>query len=115
AGYARADSGGAQPVPVQAMSTVPYCNPLRSGLRTAMLGAALAEVAASFGRRRMRTGVSALTPRDRADWLQDAASTVLRRIGMEVAAEGDPPRHGLAVSNHLSYLDVLAYASLSPC
>jgi lyso-ornithine lipid O-acyltransferase len=80
-----------------------------------MLGAALAEVAASFGRRRMRTGASVLTPRDRADWLQDAASTVLRRIGMEVVAEGDPPRHGLAVSNHLSYLDVLAYASLSPC
>ncbi len=80
-----------------------------------MLGAALAEVAASFGRRRMQTGARALTSRERAHWLQDAASTVLRRIGMEVVADGDPPRHGLVVSNHLSYLDVLAYASTMPC
>jgi lyso-ornithine lipid O-acyltransferase len=83
-------------------------------MRTAMLGAALVEVAASFGRRRMQTS-AALTPRERARWLQDAASTVLKRIGMEVVADGDPPPHGLVVSNHLSYLDVLAYASLSPC
>jgi 1-acyl-sn-glycerol-3-phosphate acyltransferase len=84
-------------------------------MRTAMLGAALVEVAAGFGKRRMRTGARALTPRERADWLQEAASTVLRRIGMEVVAEGNPPRHGLVVSNHLSYLDVLAYASTMPC
>jgi lyso-ornithine lipid O-acyltransferase len=84
-------------------------------MRTAMLGAALAEVAASFGRRRMQTGARALTPRERAHWLRDAASMVLRRIGMEVVADGDPPPHGLVVSNHLSYLDVLAYASTMPC
>jgi 1-acyl-sn-glycerol-3-phosphate acyltransferase len=40
---------------------------------------------------------------------------VLKRIGAEVMAEGNPPRHGLVVSNHLSYLDVLAYASTMPC
>jgi 1-acyl-sn-glycerol-3-phosphate acyltransferase len=40
---------------------------------------------------------------------------VLRRIGMELVADGDPPPHGLVVSNHLSYLDVLAYASTMPC
>jgi 1-acyl-sn-glycerol-3-phosphate acyltransferase len=34
---------------------------------------------------------------------------------MEVVAGGDPPPHGLVVSNHLSYLDVLAYASTMPC
>jgi 1-acyl-sn-glycerol-3-phosphate acyltransferase len=79
-----------------------------------MLSTALVEAAASFGRRRMRTG-AALTPLDRANWLQDGASTVLRRIGMEVVADGHPPLAGLVVSNHLSYLDVLAYASLSPC
>jgi 1-acyl-sn-glycerol-3-phosphate acyltransferase len=87
-----------------------------SGLRTTMLGAALIEVAASFGMRRLRlSGAKALTPRERANWLQDAACTALKRIGMEVAVDGDPPLHGLVVSNHLSYLDVLAYASISPC
>jgi lyso-ornithine lipid O-acyltransferase len=86
----------------------------RSSIKTAMLGEAMVEAAASFGKRRLRKG-AALTLRERAHWLQDAASTVLRRIGMEVVADGDPPPHGLVVSNHLSYLDVLAYASLSPC
>ncbi len=100
AGYARVDSGGAEPIPVQAMSKVQTMSPLRwrnlsrSAMRTAMLGAGLVEVAASFGGRRMRSGARALTPRERADWLQDAASTVLRRIGMEVVADGDPPPHG---------------------
>jgi 1-acyl-sn-glycerol-3-phosphate acyltransferase len=81
-----------------------------------MLGVSLMEVAASFGMRSLRLGSArALTPREHADWLQEAASTVLKRIGMEVVAEGHPPRQGLVVSNHLSYLDVLAYASTMPC
>lgn len=81
-----------------------------------MLGTAMAEAAASFGMRRLRSGgMRALTVRERANWLQDAASTALQRIGMDVVADGDPPLHGLVVSNHLSYLDVLAYASTMPC
>lgn len=81
-----------------------------------MLSAGLVEVAAEFGLRRLRlSGADALSARSRANWLQDAASTVLKRIGVEVVAEGDPPLDGLVVSNHLSYLDVLAYASLMPC
>jgi 1-acyl-sn-glycerol-3-phosphate acyltransferase len=81
-----------------------------------MLGAALVEVAASFGLRRQQwNGGKPLTTRERAAWLQRAAATVLKRIGMEVMAEGHPPQHGLMVSNHLSYLDVLAYASTMPC
>jgi 1-acyl-sn-glycerol-3-phosphate acyltransferase len=87
-----------------------------TGLRTTMLGASLVEAAASFGMRRLRlSGAKALTARERANWLQDAAGTVLKRIGMEVVVDGDPPLQGLVVSNHLSYLDVLAYASISPC
>ncbi len=101
---------------MQAMTTVPYRNPLRSGLKTAFLGAALAEVAASFALQSLRqSGAKNLTARARANWLQDAACTVLARIGMEVVTEGDPPLHGMVVSNHLSYLDVLAYASIAPC
>jgi len=81
-----------------------------------MLGAALAEVAASFGLRYLQLGgAKSLTARERANWLQDAASTVLQRAGMKVVADGTPPPHGLVVSNHLSYLDVLAYASTMPC
>jgi lyso-ornithine lipid O-acyltransferase len=90
-------------------------NPVRSGLKAGLLATALAEVATSFGAWRIRTGLKAMPARDRANWLQDAASTVLKRIGVPVAAEGDPPLDGLVVSNHLSYLDVLAYASLMPC
>jgi 1-acyl-sn-glycerol-3-phosphate acyltransferase len=98
------------------MSTVPYRNPLLSGLKTALMTAALVEVAASFAMQCLRlSGAKPLTARERANWLQDAACTVLKRIGMEVVAEGDPPLHGLVVSNHLSYLDVLAYASIAPC
>ncbi|MFL6427992.1 MAG: lysophospholipid acyltransferase family protein [Acidobacteriaceae bacterium] len=98
------------------MTTVSYRNPVRSGLKSAFLGAALAEVAASFAMRCLRLGgAQPLTARERANWLQDAACTVLARIGMEIVTEGDPPLNGLVVSNHLSYLDVLAYASIAPC
>jgi lyso-ornithine lipid O-acyltransferase len=97
------------------MSSRPYRNPFRSGLKAAMLGAALAEAAASFAMRRPRFNGKTLSARERANWLQDAACAALKRIGMEVVAEGDPPLHGLVVSNHLSYLDVLAYASILPC
>jgi 1-acyl-sn-glycerol-3-phosphate acyltransferase len=98
------------------MSPLPYHNPVRSGLKTALLATALLEVAASFALQRPRfSGGKPLTARERANWLQDAACTVLKRIGMEVVMEGDPPLHGLVVSNHLSYLDVLAYASIAPC
>jgi 1-acyl-sn-glycerol-3-phosphate acyltransferase len=81
-----------------------------------MLGAGLVEAGASYGLHRQRwNGGKPLTTPERATWLQDAAATVLKRIGMEVMAEGHPPRQGLMVSNHLSYLDVLAYASTMPC
>jgi 1-acyl-sn-glycerol-3-phosphate acyltransferase len=98
------------------MSSPPYRNPIRSGLKAALLASALLEVAASFALRGPQfSGGKPLTARERANWLQDAACTVLKRIGMEVITEGDPPLHGLVVSNHLSYLDVLAYASIAPC
>lgn len=52
---------------------------------------------------------------DRANWLQEAAGTILRRIGIAAAVENTPPSGGLVVSNHLSYMDVLVYASVMPC
>jgi 1-acyl-sn-glycerol-3-phosphate acyltransferase len=100
------------------MSTTPVLNGnlIRSGLRSISLGVSLAEVAASFSMEYLRLGgARALTVPERACWLQHAAQTVLKRIGVDVVTEGVPPRQGLLVSNHLSYLDVLAYASTMPC
>jgi 1-acyl-sn-glycerol-3-phosphate acyltransferase len=77
--------------------------------------ASLVDVAADFGMRRLRLNGRSLSAADRAGWLHDAARSILRRVGTEVIAEGEPPPHGLIVSNHLSYMDVLAYASLHPC
>jgi lyso-ornithine lipid O-acyltransferase len=83
---------------------------VRSSLKAGLLGISLARVAASFGQRRQR-----MNREERANWLQDAACTVLRSMGVQVVAAGNPPLTGLVVSNHLSYLDVLAYAAVMPC
>lgn len=39
----------------------------------------------------------------------------MRRLSMEVTVSGSLPNSNLVVSNHLSYLDILFYASLVPC
>jgi lyso-ornithine lipid O-acyltransferase len=85
-------------------------NPVRSSLKAGSLSISLARVAISFSQRRPRMDM-----RERANWLQDAAGTVLRSMGVQVVAAGNPPLAGLVVSNHLSYLDVLAYAAVMPC
>lgn len=86
-------------------------------LRTCFRGAWLAgELALAFTRnvvvtRGKRSGALAVA---RADWLQMSARRVLRVFGVQVNRHGDAPRAGLLVSNHLSYLDILVLASLSP-
>ena len=99
------------------MSRLPYRNPPRSGHSSEDDDAGCG---AGRGRGELRHAAPATLRQDadcpgRANWLHEGACTVLKRIGMEVVADGDPPLHGLVVSNHLSYLDVLAYASVSPC
>jgi 1-acyl-sn-glycerol-3-phosphate acyltransferase len=83
----------------------------RAALRGGLLGAALARVALEHGR--LRLG-GRLRPADRAAWLQESASRVLRSFAVDASALGEPPRGGLLVSNHLGYLDVLVYAALMP-
>lgn len=56
-----------------------------------------------------------LTPEHRALWLQAACRWVLAAVGIRYGAKGKPPRHGLVVSNHLSYLDIAVYAAVMPC
>ena len=50
----------------------------------------------------------------RAQWLQLGCRRVLRVFNAEVRSTGKVPRTGLLVSNHLSYLDILALSSLTP-
>jgi len=51
----------------------------------------------------------------RALWLQRCSRIISRLIGLELHHRGTPPSSGMIVSNHLSYLDILAYSALVPC
>jgi 1-acyl-sn-glycerol-3-phosphate acyltransferase len=53
-------------------------------------------------------------PMTRATWLQKSSSRVLRIFGAKISVFGAIPRSGLLVCNHLSYLDVLVLAALTP-
>ncbi len=79
-----------------------------------MLFLALLDVLARFTILRLRER-HALGLRQRANWLHSACRTIVRRLSMEVTVSGSLPTSGLVVSNHLSYLDILFYASLMPC
>lgn len=50
----------------------------------------------------------------RADWLQRGARRVLRVFGVQTGVSGSVPSRGLLVCNHLSYLDILVLASITP-
>ena len=52
--------------------------------------------------------------RKRAVWCQFWASTLLKLLGVRVTVHGSFPTQGLMVSNHLSYLDIIVYASCQP-
>ena len=52
--------------------------------------------------------------RARARWLHRWCRRVLRLMRIEVAVEGSVPEHGLMVSNHLSYLDILTFSAAAP-
>jgi 1-acyl-sn-glycerol-3-phosphate acyltransferase len=50
-----------------------------------------------------------------AQWLHETCVRGLRTINVELSVQGSLPTHGLIVSNHLSYLDILAYSAAVPC
>src|SRR5262245_18611248 len=52
---------------------------------------------------------------ERAEWLHRCCRQGLKRLGISIAVRGQLPARGLVVSNHLSYLDILVYSSISPC
>jgi lyso-ornithine lipid O-acyltransferase len=51
----------------------------------------------------------------RAVWLQDTCIRILRSIEVRCDVEGRIPTHGLVVSNHLSYLDIVILSAAMPC
>jgi lyso-ornithine lipid O-acyltransferase len=50
----------------------------------------------------------------RTRWQSRTAQRLLRVFGMEINTTGPLSREGLLVCNHLSYLDILAIASIAP-
>jgi 1-acyl-sn-glycerol-3-phosphate acyltransferase len=56
-----------------------------------------------------------LTTRQRADQVQRSCQMMLRRLSILVEVHGAPPPHGLVVSNHMSFIDVLVYGAVVPC
>jgi 1-acyl-sn-glycerol-3-phosphate acyltransferase len=56
-----------------------------------------------------------LTLERRALWVQQTARRMLVSLDIECRMEGQPPAHGLVVSNHLSYIDILILSAAMPC
>jgi 1-acyl-sn-glycerol-3-phosphate acyltransferase len=56
-----------------------------------------------------------LTMEEKALWSQQSAKAVMFAVGIRYHVEGTPPTHGLVVSNHLSYIDVLILSAAMPC
>lgn len=50
-----------------------------------------------------------------AEWLHETCVHGLQAIRVQREVHGTPPTHGLIVSNHLSYLDILCYSAAVPC
>ena len=56
-----------------------------------------------------------LTLGRRALWLQDTCVRVLRSMEIRSEVEGEIPKRGLVVANHLSYLDIVILSAAMPC
>ena len=50
----------------------------------------------------------------RTAWMRKMAQRFLWALGVETDYVGEPPEHGVLVSNHVSYLDILVHGSRMP-
>ena len=87
-----------------------FARQLRKGRRMAAL---IAAAAAGLWRHR-------LLPRNAsrqqcAEWLHESCARGLRALDVALEVSGPVPAGGLIASNHLSYLDILAYSAALPC
>jgi 1-acyl-sn-glycerol-3-phosphate acyltransferase len=85
---------------------------LRAARRAVALGAILALSVVRYWLARLR---GPLSMESRALWVQKSCRQVLASMGIPFRVEGSAPTHGLVVSNHLSYLDVLILSAAMPC
>lgn len=51
----------------------------------------------------------------RAQWLHESGQLAIGVLDIRLKITGNPPKSGLLVANHLSYLDILAFAAAMPC
>jgi 1-acyl-sn-glycerol-3-phosphate acyltransferase len=88
-------------------------HPFRASLRLAWLGFELIRLAVEF-LIRVPFGSRGHSAEVRARWLLGGSRRVLRIFDVAIQVTGPIPKHGLLVSNHLSYLDVLVISALTP-
>ena len=55
------------------------------------------------------------TRAESARWLHESCARGLRALDARLSVSGEFPATGLMVSNHLSYLDILAFSAAVPC
>lgn len=80
--------------------------------RAVALGLILVTVVLRYWRLKLR---GPITMERRACWVQGSCRAILAGLGISYTVEGLPPSHGLVVSNHLSYLDILILSAAMPC
>jgi 1-acyl-sn-glycerol-3-phosphate acyltransferase len=88
-------------------------HPLRVTGRLLWLGGEIILAALSYARW-CAFRAAATLPTARAKWLQESSRRVLKIFRTETSVVGTIPQSGLLVCNHLSYLDVLVLAALTP-
>ena len=54
------------------------------------------------------------TRRARAEWLHRFCAAMMKAFDITFTVEGEFPAHGVLISNHTGYLDIIALAALSP-
>ena len=55
------------------------------------------------------------TQQARADWLHRFCAAAVAGLGVELTVEGNFPRRGALIANHLSYVDIVVFAAIHPC
>ena len=55
------------------------------------------------------------TREQRADWLHRFCARAMRRLKIDISVVGTFPERGAVISNHLSYVDIVVFATLHPC
>ena len=55
------------------------------------------------------------TREQRAEWLHQFCARAFKSMGIRLRGVGPYPESGVVISNHLGYLDIIAFAALHRC